>query len=152
MTNVIQSLPKNGYFDKSRDFVNIHHPKASPMVLFKNGLLYKMCTLLTGKGPQKFFSGHNPFIPLISTLLWYIYHIYAIYDLQKPLLVLYVLFRSPKVRNQNIWCLSSNIYFQAREAIKTRWDTTIQKKSYKRLHENVRQVSVFWLACVIYYI
>ena len=97
MTNVIQSLPKNGYFDKSRDFVNIHHPKASPMVLFKKGLPYKMCILLTGKGPQKLFPGHNPFIPLISTLLWYIYHIYAIYDLQKPLLVLYVLFRSKKV-------------------------------------------------------
>ena len=72
MPKVIIFLRKNDYFDKNSDFSNIYPTKASPIVLFEKGPLYKMYTLLTEESPQKCFPVHNPFIPFIPTLLSYI--------------------------------------------------------------------------------
>ena len=45
MTKVVIFLPKNGYLDKNSEFFNIYPTKASPIVLFEKGPLYKMYTL-----------------------------------------------------------------------------------------------------------
>ena len=45
MPKVVLFLPKNDYFDKNSDFSNIYPTKASPIVLFEKGPLYKMYTL-----------------------------------------------------------------------------------------------------------
>ena len=114
----------------------VYGKKSNIIVLLQKGLQYTMCTLSIGKSSLKIFSGHYPFIPFIFTLLSYIFYIYAIYTLRKPILVLYVLFRSKKVHGPKIWYLGSNIYFEALQGVISRWDTASQNLSNKIVHEN----------------
>ena len=105
-----------------------------------------------GVASKKIFPATTPLYPLFLLFFLYIFiYIYILYTLSPTLFrEFWYFFLKKKVRGQKICRLIFNIYFQAREGIKTRGDTPIWNWTDKRLHENVQQVLVCWLSCMIY--